>query len=252
MHKLFASGAAAPGAALLALAMLTSAPATAATVSGTLPVSANVTANCTLSTSALAFGNVNVIGGANVDNSGGLTVTCTSGTAWSASAGVGVGLRRELRQPADDRGRQPARTTTSIRAAPTPLCGATARAAPASFRRHRHRLGAECRRLRPGRFRPDHGPGRQLCRYRGRDRHLLNSAGHVMRLAPLPLGAALALGGGRPFGGRRRHAPDQSRPGRDRRRPTVRIGHRPEHGGRAGHDPRLCARLAAGGRRRPL
>ena len=91
MHKLFVRGAVAPGATLLALTLLAASPATAATVSGTLPVSATVTANCTLSTSALAFGSVNVIGGANVDNTGGLTVTCTNGTPWSASAGVGAG-----------------------------------------------------------------------------------------------------------------------------------------------------------------
>lgn len=89
MHKPFARGVVAPGAALLALTLAT--PATAATVSSSLPVSATVTANCTLSTTALAFGSVNVIGGLNVDNSGGITVTCTNGTAWSAAAGVGAG-----------------------------------------------------------------------------------------------------------------------------------------------------------------
>lgn len=89
MHKLFVRGAAAPG-ALFALALAT-APATAATVSSTMPVSATVTANCTLSTSALAFGSVNTISGSNVDGTGGLTITCTNGTAWSASAGVGGG-----------------------------------------------------------------------------------------------------------------------------------------------------------------
>ena len=82
-----ARGAFVPATALLMLAT----PAAAATVGGTLNVNANVTANCTVSTSALAFGSVNVIGGSNVDGSGGLTITCTSGTAWSAAAGVGAG-----------------------------------------------------------------------------------------------------------------------------------------------------------------
>ncbi len=65
--------------------------ANAATVNGSLPVSATVTANCTVSTSALAFGNVNTISGANVDGAGGLSITCTNGAAWSASAGLGGG-----------------------------------------------------------------------------------------------------------------------------------------------------------------
>lgn len=82
-----ARGAFVPATALLMLAT----PAAAATVGGTLNVNATVTANCTVSTSALGFGSVNVIGGSNVDGSGGLTITCTSGTAWSAAAGVGAG-----------------------------------------------------------------------------------------------------------------------------------------------------------------
>lgn len=81
-------GAFAPGILLCALA---AAPTSAATVSGSLPVSATVSANCTLSTSALGFGNVNTISGANVDGTGGLSIVCTNGTAWSASAGVGAG-----------------------------------------------------------------------------------------------------------------------------------------------------------------
>lgn len=89
MLNKFLRGASAPGAALLVLAAAT--PAAAATVSSSMPVSATVTANCTLSTSALAFGNVNTISGSNVDGTGGLTITCTNGTAWSASAGVGGG-----------------------------------------------------------------------------------------------------------------------------------------------------------------
>jgi spore coat protein U-like protein len=65
--------------------------ALAATATSSLSVTATVTANCTVSTSALAFGSVNVIGGTNVDGSGGLTITCTNGTAWSAAAGIGSG-----------------------------------------------------------------------------------------------------------------------------------------------------------------
>jgi spore coat protein U-like protein len=67
------------------------APAIAATVSGSLATSATVTANCTVSTSPLAFGNVDSTSASNVDAAGGLTVTCTNGSAWTASAGVGGG-----------------------------------------------------------------------------------------------------------------------------------------------------------------
>jgi len=76
------------GAAMIAM---TAGAAQAATTSGTLSVSATVTANCTVSTSALAFGNVDVTSGSNVDSTGGLSVTCTNGTGWTASAGVGSG-----------------------------------------------------------------------------------------------------------------------------------------------------------------
>jgi spore coat protein U-like protein len=80
------------GALVTALAAISlPAPATAATVSGSLATSATVTANCTISTSALAFGNVDSTSPSNVDASGGLTITCTNGSAWTASAGVGGG-----------------------------------------------------------------------------------------------------------------------------------------------------------------
>lgn len=65
--------------------------ALADTASSTLNVSATVTANCTVSTSPIAFGTVNPLSGTNVDAAGGITVTCTNGTDWEASAGVGGG-----------------------------------------------------------------------------------------------------------------------------------------------------------------
>jgi spore coat protein U-like protein len=70
---------------------LAATPASAATTSTTLNVSATVTANCTVSSSALAFGAVNPLSGSDVDASGGITVTCTNGTGWTAAAGVGAG-----------------------------------------------------------------------------------------------------------------------------------------------------------------
>ena len=90
MHSTIGTGARAGILLTLAGAMLASSPAHAATTSTTLNVSATVTANCTVTSSPIAFGSVNPLGG-NVDATGGITVTCTNGTAWSADAGVGAG-----------------------------------------------------------------------------------------------------------------------------------------------------------------
>lgn len=78
-------------AGLVCAALAATTPAFAATTSTTLNVDATVTANCTVSSSALSFGTVNPISGTNVDATGGITVTCTNGTAWTATAGVGSG-----------------------------------------------------------------------------------------------------------------------------------------------------------------
>jgi spore coat protein U-like protein len=77
-------------AAIAALATLPI-PAMAATVSNNLAVNATVTANCTITTSALAFGSVDTLSASPVDGSGGIVVTCTNGTAWTAAANVGGG-----------------------------------------------------------------------------------------------------------------------------------------------------------------
>lgn len=91
MMKTITSGALATGTAVFAAAICLPAPALAATVGGTLNTSATVTANCTVSTSALAFGNVDSTSASDVDAAGGLSITCTNGSAWTASAGVGSG-----------------------------------------------------------------------------------------------------------------------------------------------------------------
>lgn len=56
-----------------------------------LAVSATVTATCNITTSSVAFGSVDVTSGSNVDATGGISVTCTNGTAWAAAAGAGTG-----------------------------------------------------------------------------------------------------------------------------------------------------------------
>jgi len=87
MFKILSKGALATGMFLACLP----APAIAGTANGSLATSATVTANCTVSTSALAFGNVDSTSASNVDATGGLSITCTNGSAWTASAGVGGG-----------------------------------------------------------------------------------------------------------------------------------------------------------------
>jgi spore coat protein U-like protein len=84
-------GAIAVGAMALAGALAAPGAAVAATASSTMNVTATVTANCTVSTTALAFGSVDTISGADVDSTGSLSIRCTNGTAWTATAGVGAG-----------------------------------------------------------------------------------------------------------------------------------------------------------------
>lgn len=71
-------------------------PAQAAETASTLDVGATVTANCVVSTTPLAFGDVDVTSGQNVDGAGGISVTCTSGTGWAASADAGEGTGATL------------------------------------------------------------------------------------------------------------------------------------------------------------
>jgi spore coat protein U-like protein len=71
-------------------------PATAADAAANLEVSATVTANCAVSTSPIAFGNINVTSNSNVDAAGSLSVTCTNGTPWSAAADAGSGSGADL------------------------------------------------------------------------------------------------------------------------------------------------------------
>jgi spore coat protein U-like protein len=66
-------------------------PVYAATATNTLDVSATVTSNCAVSTTALAFGNIDVTTGTDFDTTGGISVTCTNGTAWTAEADAGGG-----------------------------------------------------------------------------------------------------------------------------------------------------------------
>jgi spore coat protein U-like protein len=91
MFKKTHLGALGTGPALALAAICLPAPALAGTVSNSLATSATVTANCTITTNPLAFGNVDSTSATNVDATGGLSITCTNGSAWAASAGFGSG-----------------------------------------------------------------------------------------------------------------------------------------------------------------
>jgi spore coat protein U-like protein len=67
------------------------APAHAGSQSSPLTVNATVTGNCSISTSALSFGSVDTLSASPVLGTGGVTITCTNGTAWSAAADAGAG-----------------------------------------------------------------------------------------------------------------------------------------------------------------
>ena len=75
----------------LAAVALSARPALATDTTGSLSVTATVTSNCAVSTTAVAFGNVDVTLNSNVDAAGGISVVCTNGTAWTAKAGAGAG-----------------------------------------------------------------------------------------------------------------------------------------------------------------
>jgi spore coat protein U-like protein len=79
-----------------AAAALTAALAAGPAFAEDLDVSATVTANCTVSTAPVAFGNVDVTTGQAVEGTGSISVTCTSGTAWTAEADAGAGSGASL------------------------------------------------------------------------------------------------------------------------------------------------------------
>jgi spore coat protein U-like protein len=87
------------GATTLAAVLFAASPAAASTAGANLGVNATVTGNCAVTSSPVAFGNVDVTtGGATA--TGSIAVTCTNGTDWTASAdqGQGSGATLALRQ----------------------------------------------------------------------------------------------------------------------------------------------------------
>lgn len=80
----------------LAFAALSVQPAFAQTAGANMGTSAEVTASCAVSSTPIAFGNVDVTTGAAVLGTGGISVVCTNGTDWSASADAGTGATATL------------------------------------------------------------------------------------------------------------------------------------------------------------
>lgn len=74
----------------VAILAITASPALAAD-SDELAVSAEVTGACNVTTSPVDFGTVDVTSASNDDANGGISVTCTFGTPWTASADAGGG-----------------------------------------------------------------------------------------------------------------------------------------------------------------
>ena len=72
-----------------AVAALVATPALAAD-STSLGVSATVSKVCNVTTSPVAFSTIDVTTAGNVDATGGFSVVCTSGTAWTAAADAGT------------------------------------------------------------------------------------------------------------------------------------------------------------------
>jgi spore coat protein U-like protein len=76
-------------AAVISLAGAT--PAFAQTAQGDLAVSASVSKSCIVSTSPLNFGSVDVTNGQSFESTAELSVRCTSGADWTATADAGLG-----------------------------------------------------------------------------------------------------------------------------------------------------------------
>lgn len=89
MHKTFRFRTAIAAGVFAAAAFAT--PASAGTQSSNLSVSATVSANCSISTTPLDFGSIDTLSASAVDGTGGVSITCTNGSSWAASADVGSG-----------------------------------------------------------------------------------------------------------------------------------------------------------------
>jgi spore coat protein U-like protein len=89
---------------VVAFMSLTNAPASAASATANLAVSATVTNNCTITTAPLAFGSYDPVvthASANLDGNGTVTVACTKGTAPTIGLGAGSNALSGVRRMSD-------------------------------------------------------------------------------------------------------------------------------------------------------
>ena len=83
------------------------APASAATATANLGVTATVTNNCTISTAALAFGSYDPVvanASTNLDGTGTVSVACTKGTSATVGLGLGSNASGSTRRMSDGSG----------------------------------------------------------------------------------------------------------------------------------------------------
>ncbi len=95
------AGVAAAGTVIVGVASLR---ASAATATANLTVSATVVTNCTITTSALAFGNYDPVvanATANLDGTGKVSVACTKGAAPTIALGTGSNASGSVRRLSD-------------------------------------------------------------------------------------------------------------------------------------------------------
>ena len=94
-------------AAGLALLLAATTSVSAATATANLGVSATVTNNCTISTTALAFGSYDPVAAnasTNLDGTGAVSVACTKGTAATVGLGLGSNASGSTRRMGDGAG----------------------------------------------------------------------------------------------------------------------------------------------------
>jgi len=76
--------------AVAGVAAFAATPALAQSATNTMPVSVAVINSCTVSATALDFGSPTAIGGANIDATATLTLSCTTGAAYDVSMNLGT------------------------------------------------------------------------------------------------------------------------------------------------------------------
>ena len=104
MRIINAKVAAAAVGSVVAFLSLTTSPASAASATANLAVSATVTNNCTITTAPLSFGSYDPVvahASANLDGTGTVIVACTKGTAPTIGLGLGSNASGSVRRMAD-------------------------------------------------------------------------------------------------------------------------------------------------------